>query len=149
MPERTERRWPDPDSGPWLLTLLWQRHDGRPEVAGLHLTPLDPANRAVVTTSLLRDLRLAELAAEERMKLAHEPAPPKDPEVVLAGMRPATARRLALAAEIYREAWSRGAAPRKEVAARLNVTPAAAANLITRARSVGLLPPTSAGVPSG
>ncbi len=147
--EQTERAWPDPDRGPWRLILWWARDDGRLHVTGLKLEPIEAGRDTILTTSTLRDLRLSEVAAEERMKLARQPVEARSPEVVLAGMRPGTARRLTLAAQIYREAWEAGGNPRQAVAERMNVSPGAAANLISRARAAGLLPPTSSGVPMG
>ncbi len=146
--ETTERRWPDPESGPYRLTLMWTRVNGRPQVAGLHLDPIgDDAPQ--VTTSLMRDLKLAEIMIEDREQLKHIPQVKPDPELVIEGMRPATVRRLQRAAEIYQTAWRAGERPTKEVGRRMNLTPAAAANLVRRAREVGLLPPTSAGSSQG
>ena len=145
--EQTQRRWPDPETGPYLLTLKWARVDGRPKLAGVHVD-LDDLQGPPVTTSLLRDLKLGEIMVEDREKLPYEPVIQQLTEplsVKVAGLRPATARRLHRAAELYVAAWRAGEPPTKAVEREMNVTPAAAANLVRRAREVGLLPPTTPG----
>lgn len=149
--ETTERRWPDPEKGPYRLTLFWRRRNGRPEQVGLQLLP--DAGREeeapVLTTSALRDLKIAEIAAEDREGLPYiAPAPPQ-PEVVAEGMRPATLRRLTRAADVYQAAWRVGEPPTRAVAMKMNLSESAAANLVRRARLAGLLPPTTGGVPQG
>lgn len=146
--EETRRRWPDPETGPYLLTLRWARDKGRPKLAGLSVDLEDPTGPAV-TTSLLRDLKLAEIAIEDRERLAHIPQVRPSADVVITGMRPATVKRLHRAAEIYLKAWRAGEPPTKAVEREMNATAAAAANLVRRARAAGLLPPTSSGVPQG
>lgn len=149
--ERTERLWPNPDDGPWRLTLFWERRNARPEPVGIQLVLGEwehgKSSMLTLTTSTLREVRVAEIVAEERERLAHMPVPRPTPDVVVAGMRPATRRRLERVAEVYQEAWRAGEPPTKEVARRLNVTAPAAGNLVRRAREAGFLPPTSAGVP--
>ncbi len=151
--EETRRRWPDPDAGPWLMTLYWRRRKGRPEPVGMQLIALaegeTDAAALTLMTSTLRDVRIAEIAAEERERLKHEPAPPPAPEERVEGMRPATVRRLKRVAQVYQDAWRAGESPTKEVARRLNLTAPAAGNLVRRAREAGFLPPTSAGKPQG
>lgn len=146
--EETHRRWPDPEDGPFKLTLRWSRVDGRPYVAGFHLDPVS-TEAPPVTTSLLRDLRLSEIMIEDREQLEHIPQVKPPAGLAIEGMRPATVKRLQRAAEIYLKAWQAGERPTKEVGRRMNLSPAAAANLVRRAREVGLLPPTSAGVSQG
>lgn len=65
----------------------------------------------------------------------------------LARMRPATRKRLETAARMYRAAWRLNRNPTQAVVDGMNISPSAAANLISRARAVNLLPPTSSGVP--
>jgi hypothetical protein len=150
--EQTERRWPDPDEGPYLLTIYWRRRPyGRLDPIGLTLLPewVNAAEPPTLLASLLRELRLAEIAAEDRETLPHVPAGPREPEEVIEGMRPATVRRLHRAADLYQEAFAAGDPPTRAVAVAMNLTAPAAANLVRRAREAGLLPPTSAGVPQG
>lgn len=146
--EETRRRWPDPDIGPYRLTLIWSRVSGRPQVAGLHLDAIAD-DAPALTTSLLRDLKLAEIMIEDREQLNHIPQVKPPANVAIEGMRPATVKRLQRAADIYLTAWRAGERPTKEVGRRMNLTPAAAANLVRRAREAGLLPPTSAGMSQG
>lgn len=146
--EETRRRWPDPEKGPYLLTLRWAREQGRPKLAGLHIDLTDPTGPAL-TTSLLRDLKLAELAIEDREQLAYIAQVTPTAEVVVEGMRPATVKRLQRAAEIYMDAWRAGEPPTKAVERQMNATPAAAANLVRRARAAGLLPKTQPGIAQG
>lgn len=145
--EETRRRWPDPETGPYLLTLRWVRVAGRPKLAGVHVD-LDDLQGPPVTTSTLRDLKLGEIMVEDREKLPYQAAIQQLTEplsVKVAGLRPATVRRLHRAAEIYVAAWRVGEPPTKAVEQEMNLTPAAAANLVRRAREVGLLPPTTPG----
>lgn len=146
--EQTSRLWPDSGAGPYRLTLRWGRENGRPRVIGLHLD-LDASDGPALTTSLLRDLKLAEIMVEDRERLKAVPQVKRPAEMVIQGMRPSTVRRLHRAADIYLTAWQAGLKPTKEVGRRMNVSPAAAANLVRRAREAGLIPPTSAGVPQG
>lgn len=146
--EKTTRRWPDPEKGPYLLTLRWAHDGGRHFVAGMCIDSLDDTTPAV-TTSVLRGLKLAGIMLEDREQLERVPHVKPAPEVVVEGMRPTTVRRLQRAAEIYLEAWRAGRKPTKEVGERMNASPAAASNLIRRARAVGMLPPTESGVPQG
>lgn len=150
----TTRPWPDNETGPWLLTLHWQVVNGRPEAVGMSLVSASPnwAGRngpgMPLRTSLLRQLNLAEIIAEQRTTaaatIAGQAASPPVPSV--ASMRGATVRRLSQAADIYRDAWRQGRQhPTKEVAARMGVTRKAATQLVFRAREVGLLSPTSPG----
>lgn len=149
--ETTQRRWPDSDEGPWLLTIYWARRNGRPVPVGMQLVPQSPdaADELTLTTSTVRDLRVAEVVIEDREQLKHVPESKPQPELRIAGMRPSTVRRLHRAADIYLTAWRAGEPPTQTVARRMNTTQAAAANLVRRAREAGLLPPTSAGIPQG
>lgn len=131
-----------------MLTLYWARPDGRPQVVGMHIDP-DAGDAGPITTSLLRELKLAEIMIEDREKLDPFEQVKLAPEVRIAGMREATVRRLRRAADIYLVAWRAGVPPTKEVARRMNLSPAAATNLVRRAREAGLLPSTSSGVPQG
>ncbi|MFI5938043.1 hypothetical protein [Actinoplanes sp. NPDC051494] len=146
--EETSRRWPDPDEGPYQLTLRWSRRDGRPHVAGVHLDPLDDKSPPV-TTTVMRDLKLAGIMLEDRESLDRIPQAKAAPEEIVAGMRPATVKRLRRAAAIYQEAWRAGRPPTKEVGEKMNASPAAAANLVRRARAAGMLPRTDSGVSQG
>jgi hypothetical protein len=164
--EVTSELWPDRLEGPFLLTLVWQEVDGRAEVVGMELNSVrsEALKRSrfaeslsdtgtPLTTTMLRNLKLSEIAADTRTSLEflHREVlrqPTKAAAYDLgSSMRPATVKRLREVADAYRRAWARGQHPTKAVAKRLNVTDAAAANLVSRARSIGLLPPTSPGVP--
>lgn len=164
------RRWPDPGTGPWLVTIHWQVLDGRPEPVALDVASSLPADEQQhrlgepdalphrglpLRTALLRQLRLAEVIAEERVRVARllrerDPAAPTTKAPRPQGMRDATARRLQQAAEVYRDAWTQGRPdPNRAVAEHFGVSVQAAAKLTQRARSAGLLPPTAPGTPSG
>jgi hypothetical protein len=149
--ETTERGWPDPELGPYRLTLYWSRRNGRPEVVGVQLLPgdLESAKTIVLKTSTIRELKIAEIAAEERERLEFMPPKPPTPQAMVESMRPATVRRLQRAADIYQDAWRTGHAPTQAVSKTMNVSLAAAVNMVRRARLAGFLPPTSAGIPQG
>jgi hypothetical protein len=149
--ETTDRLWPDPKKGPYRLTLYWVRRNGRPEPVGMQLIVegIQEAQYVTLMTSTLRDVRIAEIAAEDRESLAFVPPDPPTPNELVASMRPATVKRLRRAADIYQEAWRAGENPTQEVARRMNKTTAAAGNLVKRARDAGFLPATSAGKPQG
>lgn len=149
--ERTERLWPDPDKGPYRLTLIWRRRKGRLQPIGIELVADESkaADAVTLMTSTLRDVKIAEIAAEEREKLPYEPPATPTPNELVASMRPATVARLRKAADIYQAAWTAGGNPTQEVAKQMNATIGAAGNLVKRARDAGFLPPTSAGRPQG
>jgi hypothetical protein len=139
----TEDWWPDATSGPWVLTLAWQVIDGRPECVGMSLEhTADPSAPPVLTAATLKELRIAEKIAMARAQMA--------PAVeATRGLRASTANRLREAAAIYLVAYDRGEPPTKAVATHFGITTGGASNLVSRARSVGLLPPTSRGVAVG
>jgi len=135
-------RWPTPD-GPWLVVLHWALIAGTPQVVGLELRsyakggerhdlPAQADATEVVTGSVLRSVRVAELADRERQAL--EPQPPAEPKA------PVT-ERVQKAAQIYRENRAVGRPPTKGVAEALDISSTAAAKLVARAREAGLLPP--------
>lgn len=134
-----------------MLTIYWTRRQGRPVPVGMQLVAdgEEPAEQVTLMTSTLRDLRIAEIVIEDREQLKHEPEARPEPELRIAGMRQSTVRRLRRAADIYLGAWHAGEAPTQTVARRMNLTHAAAANLVRRAREAGFLPPTSTGIPQG
>lgn len=139
LPATTRHRWPEPD-GPWLVTLAWAVVDGRPECVGLDVRQADGAGHLVLTTSILmRQLPIAEWIAADRAEMMPRPAS-------TAGLRQSTVDRLTEAAEVYRAAVQDRRPPVKAVEAHFGLSKGGASNLITRARQVGLLPPTSPGV---
>lgn len=152
--ETTQRRWPDPKTGPYEISIYWGRAGSRAIPVGMTIMgAIDHGDRTTtlpaLSTTVLRSLKLAEIVTEDRERLDHiEPEPPTPAEVI-EGMRPATVRRLKRAAEIYKKAWSAGESPTQAVARKMNVSAAAAGNLVRRARQAGFLPPTSGGVPQG
>lgn len=165
----TSRLWPDPDTGPWLLTFHWQVIAGRAECVGLDIASALPAETIrqryadlatlpdigqPIRTTTLRDLKLSELLHEERVHAAHLAVTVLDDAETARtyqtpNMRPATRRRLELVAQVYRAAHAAGERPVRAVADRLKISPGAASNLVLRARAVGLLPPAEAGKPQG
>ncbi|MFG2046058.1 hypothetical protein ACGFIW_01340 [Micromonospora sp. NPDC048935] len=138
LPPSTQHQWPDPEDGPWLATLAWQVIDGRPECTGLTLA----ADGRMLTASVVRKIPVADWIAEDRARLA-----PTQPAI--GGLRASTVERLKTAAEVYQRAKSEGLPPTKAVAAHYGISHGGASNLISRARSAGLLPPTSPGVSTG
>lgn len=159
--------WPDEDHGPWLIRFRFQLIRGRAECIGVEVTSARPSDvkrwepggrlpevGLPVTASLLRELRIASLITEVRETNAKLLASLGEQEQAAAfnappGMRPETIKRLQRVANAYQAAWQRGQSPTKAVARRLKITDAAAAKLVSRARSVGLLPATSPGVAAG
>lgn len=139
----TEHYFPDPADGPWLLTLNWRVTDGRPECSGIALRPTAGAPvDLVLTASTLKALRIAEKIAADRRRVL----PPVVPTTV--GLRRSTVERLQTAANVYQAARGRNEPPTKAVAEHFGITQGGASNLVARARAVGLLPPTSPGVPT-
>ena len=132
----TEHRWPDTDTGPWLVTLTWQVIDGRPECAGLNIASIDGG---MLTASVVRKIPIADWIAEDRAAMSPR-------QVAIGGLRKSTADRLSTAAEVYQRARSEGRPPTKAVAEHYGISHGGASNLVSRARAAGLLPPTSQGV---
>jgi hypothetical protein len=107
------------------------------------------AAEVTLTTSALRELRIAEIVVEDREQLKYVPPTSPDSPASIEGMRPSTVARLRRAATYYLEAWRAGDPPRRAVAQRMNISEDAAGSLVKRAREVGFLPPTSAGRSQG
>lgn len=145
----TSHRWPDPELGPWTARLRWRIVYGRPECTGLDIIgPLDRPDAEItaddaVTLLVLKGMRLAEWIASDRARMTPEPG------VIISGMRRSTRERLQVVADVYKEALSKGERPTTAVAEHFGLTQGGASSLVARARQVGLLPPTSAGVPHG
>lgn len=155
-------RYPDAD-GPWMLCLYFQDIDGRTECVGLKLTSMATTdeNRAVppplqmpelgipLNPGLIRELKLGERIRDARVSidrplLGSAPAVTRPP-----GMRESTYRRLQEAAGVYRAAFAAGGKPTTAVAEHFGLTVGGASNLVSRARELGLLPPTSQGASHG
>lgn len=155
-------RWPDPD-GPWLLTLYFQKIDGRQECVGLKFAsmatteenqsmPPDwqmPEIGIPLTPGLIRDLKLGEQLREARAFIDNPLGTPR-PEITRPpGMRESTFERLKETARIYREAFAADGKPTTAVAEHFGLTVGGASNLVSRARELGLIPPTSRGASAG
>lgn len=156
------RRYPDKD-GPWMLQIYFQDIDGRPECVGLKLSSMATAdeNREVppplqmpamgipLTPGLIRELKLGEQIRDAQASMGFglngvAPAASRPP-----GMRDSTYRRLQEAADVYRAAFAAGGKPTTAVAGHFGLTVGGASNLVSRARELGLLPPTSQGASHG
>lgn len=140
---QTEHRWPDAEDGPWHLILYWTEIDGRPECGGISLKHIgfdSGKTQALeaVTTSLWRQVPVADFIASDRAKIA-------PPVAATGGLRKSTADRLARAAEVYRQAVTEKRLPTKAVAEHFQISQGNASNLVARARAAGLLPPASPG----
>jgi hypothetical protein len=163
----TEAMWPDPTDGPWLLRLRWQILGGRIECVGVEIHSLSPdaatpdrrlpGDRGrVVTTTLLRDIRIADRIRAgrdrqgvfaSRSRALGGSVPPPEVFTNRGRANPRTApKRLVDVAKLYKAA--KDGRPRMAVAQGLNISPSQAGNLIVRARRAGLLPVTSPGVPN-
>jgi hypothetical protein len=154
----TVHRYPDDKDGPWMLQLYWQTIDGRPECVGMKLSSMAgrSENRKVppfyrmpergipLTTGIIRDVKIGEVMRADRERLTSRT------EVVRpAGLRESTFQRLQEAARIYREAFASTGKPTTAVAEHFGLTVGGASNLVSRARELGLLPPTSRGASQG
>jgi hypothetical protein len=172
-PVAVSMRWPD-DEGDLEVTVHLAVVEGRAEPVGLDLrtfrrTGPERPSRALpgarmrpITTYDLRGLRLAEIVAEARRRVASALlAPTGDEEwdaTPWAGgleeaWTPAGRGRPPLygpehfreVAEVYRSAFAIGMPPTLAVAKRFTVTKSTAAKWIAKARALGLLPPTTRG----
>lgn len=156
------RRYPD-RNGPWMLCMYFQDVDGRPECVGLKLTSMATAeeNREVptplqmpemgipLTPGLIRELKLGERIRDARTSLDFTLGGAPPAAVRPPGMRESTYRRLQEAADVYRAAFAAGGKPTTAVAEHFRLTVGGASNLVSRARELGLLPPTSQGASHG
>lgn len=145
---RTQHLHPDPQTGPWQLTLSWVELAGRPECVAMEIRHVAPAEgMPPLGESVLRGLNVAARIAADRARLV---AGERVTEVVRpSGMRQETFERLQRVAEIYRAALARGEPPTRAVADELGVAIGTASATVSKARRVGLLPPTSVGVSLG
>lgn len=137
----TRHRYPDPDAGPWVITLEWVEMDGRPECAAVQISR-EGGEPAPMPGALLRQVPFAEYVASDRAAMA----PPVE---ATGGMRKSAADRLRLAAEVYQKALAEGRKPTKAVAEHFGISQGGASNLVARVRAAGLLPPTSPGKATG
>lgn len=167
-PISTRRLWPHPKNGPWIVDLTWMEIDGRFECVGaaIRSCAVDAGDMDFtgdlrpVTTTAWRDVPIAGIIDEERQLhhdwLASKAANPV-PElrdkierwspVSRPGPRPK--HNLGEVATVYTTAWRAGTPPTKAVADELNVSRSAAAKLVARARTEGLLPATDKGRAQG
>lgn len=156
--QMTFHRWPDED-GPWMLRLYWQTIDGRPECVGMKLSSMAtraenrqvpphlqmPATGIPLTTGVVRDVKLG-----EQINAGRKMVTPGREVIRPPGLRESTFERLKEAARIYREAFtSGGGKPTTAVAEHFGLTVGGASSLVSRARDIGLLPPTSKGASQG
>ncbi len=58
--------WPDPDTGPWQVTLSWRWSEDRVECVGFCLQPLDALSVEPLTASLLRSIPVMRLVTQAR-----------------------------------------------------------------------------------
>jgi hypothetical protein len=156
--QMTFHRWPDED-GPWMLRLYWQTIDGRPECVGMKLSSMAtraenrhvpphlqmPATGVPLTTGIIRDMKLGERISSGRKAVSPGRREVQRP----VGLRESTFERLKEAARIYQEAFAAGGKPTTAVAEHYGLTVGGASNLVSRARDIGLLPPTSRGSSQG
>ncbi len=159
----THQRVPDAD-GAWVLTMYWQEIDGRRECVGMKLVSVKtrgetdepeppgitelPDVGQVLTPGLVRDLKIGERIRADRAAFA------RIAETFAAVSRPPSLRqstfeRLETVARIYREAYAAGGKPTTAVAEHFGLTVGGASNLVSRARDIGLIPPTSRGASQG
>lgn len=141
----TEHRYPDSDTGPWLLTLTWQMIDGLPECVDVRVRGLNSPRP--ITDAAIRKINVSQRIARDRarMMVGQLPAVTRP-----ARMRESTFERLKLAARTYQEALAAGSrTPNRAVQELLGVSQGYAGNLVFKAREIGLLPPTSSGVAIG
>jgi len=165
-------RWPDAD-GDIEVTVHLLEVAGRMECVGVDIRTFRQATIGGRTTRLartepraigaadIRSLRLAEVVAEAREKIAAFLFAPTGDEAWdatpwAAGQRekwePKPGRppiygpdHFAEVARVYREAYAEGRTPTRAVARRFDATQAAAAKWVARCRSMGLLPATTQG----
>lgn len=159
----THQRVPDAD-GAWVLTMYWQTVDGRQECVGMKLVSVKtrgetdepeppgftdlPNVGEPLTPGLVRELKIGERIRADRAafaKLAETFAAASRPPA----LRQSTWERLQLVARIYREAYAAGGKPTTAVAEHFGLTVGGASNLVSRARDIGLIPPTSRGASQG
>ena len=177
-PVRTDQDallWPDPQTGPWLITVTWADFEGRLEPVSLEIRgyredgqawppvlPLRDQGPAILATTTLREIPFATIVADLRRQRAAQHAdfidflaaqPEYQTEADQASLRrlrsSGTRRPAALAevAEVYRHAWRDGRPPTRAVAEHFVISQSAAAKRVARARQAGYLPLTTQGKP--
>ncbi len=167
--------WPDRVKGPWGITLHWDViDDGRMDVVGVDVrsfpasdppgSRVEPAggwNQRMVTTSLLRDLKIAELIDQRRrwrieILGSSQNLPPLGVDLVeqvfgrrRGGRPPLEDDFLQEVARVYSEAWTDKAHPTQAVREWGQVAYGTAAKWVMRARRRGFLGPAQAGKAGG
>lgn len=169
--ESDKRRWPDPETGPWVLEGRYLSVRGRYELVGLSLEPVDGDSAQALTTTVLRDIHPSQLMAEHREEARRalaeylgatakpgwhtyetdEEAEHRqrlfhgsavDPERKRPGRPPYwQGERLQTVATVYNEAVERQERPSKAVAERFHISRSLAKKLAARCRDLGWIPP--------
>lgn len=167
-PSPAVRLWPDAARGPWAVVTHWTAIDGRAECVGIEVRsfrhdgetdnpwrqlPLQYETTGTVTTSLVRGIPIAQVISDTRRAEAagfQFDVPEQRDEAWAAERRVWQGlSRYEEAARIYSEAYKAGRSPTRAVARYFQISYAAAAKLVVRARQHGLLPPTTPGRASG
>ena len=168
-------RWPDPESGPWEVTLRWRAAGDRAECCGLSVDSMGGTATASVTATLMRSLPVAGLIASARQQryrraggdvlealadgqdldvspgLAEQFANASEPWTAKRNGRPVHLDRTFYrqVAEAYSLALASGRNPLMEVMDRWTTSRPTASRWVAAARAEGLLPPTERGRPRG
>jgi hypothetical protein len=168
-----ELRWPDRETGPYVVRVYFDTISGRPECVGMEmwgktLLPKNPVKGVTPLTAQAVRIPLGEITAESRkafLDMADRwSAGSPDPKLLKAmnetreewdAQRSGRPRRYdakhwAQVAQVYQEAWQRGERPTAAVVAKFGVSKNVAAKWVNRLRSeMHLLPPTTRGKPAG
>ena len=168
-------RWPDPEAGPWEVTLRWRSAGDRAECSGLSLDPVGSQSTEPLTATLMRSLPVAGLIAAARQEryrrsggevvealadgqdldvsagLAEQLATASEPWTAGRDGRPAHLDRgfYAQVAETYSVALAASRNPLVAVIERWTTSRPTASRWVAAARAEGLLPTTERGRPKG
>lgn len=139
-PVERQHRWPDPDEGPWLLTMSYTLSDAGVECHRMTIEPVDSSSAQSLSVSrrVLAEIPLSRFAR----KYAEETAERFGPGDLLgwtAARAAKTKHDLTLAhydqvAAIYRAAAAAGEHPTKAVAEAFGISRSLAATWVKRAR---------------
>lgn len=140
--------WPEDAADPdFEVRFRWEMHHGRPECVALEVismggAPIRPATLRAITLSSLVRRAYADEAQKHAIQQLQSPVRRAAFLRDHAGLRPSvwTEQRLGELVMVWTSAIAAGDNPRKEVATHFNISEAAAAKALRRARRLGLLP---------
>lgn len=141
LPATVRRRWPDEETGPFVVELELDLIDGIVETMCFRIMPVDPKHPVTVSGTTFRELPLRRLV-NQLVPVETSPKPPGPP------LADEDERILRALAAVYLAGARATGAPTVAVAEHFGFSRSTAGRWVARARQAGLLPYMSSGRPN-